>query len=216
MTNNSLEPKFPRCPECGGEVQLKARAGRTREYLKGVRLPIPAGFGIPTCTKCGEESMSLDVSEKLDAQLSQVLTERLQKYVETIRRNHSVTQAEIEDALRVTRSYLSHVLSGRKPPSGTLVGMLSLFAEVPGAFEHAIGRPVLAASNRVAGSHPAVYVLRETVTRRCYAVKRAVWEGDDPPSVAPGPAPFDCRDFSYESAFDRTPLSSRPPRIGQA
>jgi hypothetical protein len=43
--------------------------GRTRQLERGVHLPIPDDFGIPTCTRCGEESMSLDVSEKLDALL---------------------------------------------------------------------------------------------------------------------------------------------------
>lgn len=211
MTSQALETRFPRCPECGGAVQLKARAGRTREYLKGVHLPIPADFGIPTCTKCGEESMSLDLSEELDAQLGAVLTQQLHGYVATIRRKYSVTQAEIEDALRVTRSYLSHVLSGRKPPSGTLVEMLSLFADVPGALEHALRRPVATTVSNV----PAVLLLRDVVTWNCYSMKRGFSKDDELPAATSGSSTFDCRAFTYQSEFHSRTLSSRPPRIGQ-
>lgn len=63
-------PEFPRCPECGGRVELTARAGRTRERWKGVFLEIPSDVQIPTCTACGEESMIPEVSEPLDARLA--------------------------------------------------------------------------------------------------------------------------------------------------
>lgn len=58
-----------RCVECGGDVEMVAKSGRTREMLRGVHVPIPDDFKIPTCTRCGEEFMSLDVSEPLDALL---------------------------------------------------------------------------------------------------------------------------------------------------
>lgn len=54
-----------------------------------------------------------------------------------IREQHGVTQQKIEDALGVTRSYLSHVLGGRKRPGKMLEKLLDLFAAVPGAFERA-------------------------------------------------------------------------------
>jgi hypothetical protein len=66
------EMKLPRCSECGGPVKLTARIGRTREYRRGVALPIPDDFEIPTCTRCGEEFMIPEVSEPLDALLEQV------------------------------------------------------------------------------------------------------------------------------------------------
>lgn len=141
MSLNSLDDRgaFPRCPECGGRVELAARPGRFREYVRGVHLEIPNDCGIPTCTKCGEESMSLEFSKELDRRLADVLRERLKSYVQRIQRNYvGTSQLEIEQALRVTPSYLSHVLGGRKVPSGALVEMLALFAEVPGAFEHAL------------------------------------------------------------------------------
>lgn len=141
MSVNSLDDRgtFPRCPECGGRVELVARPGRFREYLRGVHLEVPSDCGIPTCTDCAEESMSSEFSEQLDRSLACVLQERLRKHVQRIREMHvGTSQLEIEQALRVTPSYLSHVLSGRKVPSGSLVEMLALFAEVPGAFEHAM------------------------------------------------------------------------------
>lgn len=46
-----------------------AREGRTREIERGIHVEIPSDVEIPTCTRCGEESMTLDVSEPLDALL---------------------------------------------------------------------------------------------------------------------------------------------------
>lgn len=74
---HSDEPQFPRCPECGGDVRLLGGKDRTRQYLPGVHLPIPDDFGIPTCTRCGEESMNIEVSEALDKLLGERLVEEV-------------------------------------------------------------------------------------------------------------------------------------------
>lgn len=71
--NTANDGKFPRCPECGGEVLLLGGKGRTREYLRDVHLPIPDDYEIPTCVRCGEELMNIEVSEPLDKILSQML-----------------------------------------------------------------------------------------------------------------------------------------------
>ena len=70
------ENKLPRCSECGGAVKLIARSGRTREYRRGVALPIPDDFEIPTCTRCGEEFMTPEISEPLDLLLERVFLGR--------------------------------------------------------------------------------------------------------------------------------------------
>jgi transcriptional regulator with XRE-family HTH domain len=84
--------------------------------------------------------MNVEVSEPLDKMLGVSLRAGLRSQVEKLRKRHGVTQQQIEDALGVTRSYLSHLLAGRNEPSPTLVKMLALFVDVPGAFEHALGR----------------------------------------------------------------------------
>lgn len=63
---DTSEPLFPRCPDCGSEVRLIAKKGRTRELWRGAHLPIPSDFKIPTCTVCGEMMMVPEVSEPLD------------------------------------------------------------------------------------------------------------------------------------------------------
>jgi hypothetical protein len=63
------DERWPRCPECGGDVEMIAREGRTREIERGIHVAIPSDVKIPTCTLCGEEMMSLDVSEPLDEAL---------------------------------------------------------------------------------------------------------------------------------------------------
>lgn len=69
--------QLPRCAECGGEVKLTAKEGRTRTYCGGIMLPIPADFETPICSRCGEEFMISEVSEALDALLENELRDRL-------------------------------------------------------------------------------------------------------------------------------------------
>jgi hypothetical protein len=57
------------CAECGGDVVMQAKAGRTREMLVGYHVEIPADVEMPTCQNCGEEYVSLDVTEPLDRRL---------------------------------------------------------------------------------------------------------------------------------------------------
>ena len=57
-------------------MKLTARSGRVREYRRGVPLPIPDDFEIPTCARCGEEFMIPEVSEPLDALLQLFFSSR--------------------------------------------------------------------------------------------------------------------------------------------
>lgn len=134
---------FPRCSECGGDVRLAAGAGRTREFRRGVMLAVPNDFEIPTCSRCGEEFMTPEVSEKLDAVL---LREHLRRQAQELQlctrvlcQRHGVTQQQIEDACGVTRSYLSHLLAGRREASATLMRLIKSFVVSPEAFALAMG-----------------------------------------------------------------------------
>lgn len=203
---------FPRCPECGGDVKLVARTGRSREYLKGFHLTIPNDFGIPTCTDCGEESMSAEISEKLDEILSGVLQTRMRLYVEKIHAIHAGTsQREIEEALRVTPSYLSHVLSGRKPPSATLVELLALFAEVPGAFEHAL--PGRAAPSKVVAKTFIDMSVLSTVYVHHYQAKAFAGEIAE---ALPSPLQAFPNRTRYSSRFGEKVERREPVSVGQA
>lgn len=132
--------QLPRCPACGGTVRLLAKAGRVREFRRGVQLPIPDDFEIPTCTNCGEEMMSLDVSQALDARLQSTFLEEqaagVHFCVSQIVAREKVTQGQIEDACGVTRSYLSHLMSGKREASQTLLKLLELFALSDAAFAY--------------------------------------------------------------------------------
>lgn len=59
--------KLITCGECGGDVEMVAKPGRTRDYGKGRILPIPADFELPTCVQCDEEYMDIETSSRLDA-----------------------------------------------------------------------------------------------------------------------------------------------------
>jgi len=137
MTEVAKYSFYPSCLECGGQMELTARQGRTRELVKGIHLAIPGDFPIPTCRSCGEEVWAPEMSDALDALLSKQLGGMIRGYIEHIGERFGVTQAQIGAACRVDRTYLSHVTAGRKTPSGTLVELLQIFADVDGAFEHA-------------------------------------------------------------------------------
>ena len=131
-----------RCGECGATVKRKTGPGRVREYRRGVPLPIPSGFAIPTCTACGEEYLSLEEAQRLDdAQRPAFLKwqgAHCREVVARIKTAHGVTLREIERACGVTGTYLSHVLAGRKEASATLLYLLEAYAASPSEFRRRI------------------------------------------------------------------------------
>ncbi|HEX7604327.1 MAG TPA: helix-turn-helix transcriptional regulator, partial [Polyangiaceae bacterium] len=120
-------------------VKSKKTPGRMREYRRGVPLPVPDDFGIPTCAGCGEEYLSVEQAEALDALQAPAYakwqTEHLTKVIRQIQAAHGVTQRDIEGACGVTGTYLSHVLSGRKEASATLVSLLEAYSLYPLEFQ---------------------------------------------------------------------------------
>lgn len=65
MTNRRLF----RCGACGGDVLTKLGPGRTYELRRGLSLPVPEDFGIPTCTECGEEYLTVELADSLAERL---------------------------------------------------------------------------------------------------------------------------------------------------
>jgi transcriptional regulator with XRE-family HTH domain len=86
--------------------------------------------------------MTPAISESLDAILKREYLRKQVRHCEVcvklIRERHGVTQQEIEDALGITRSYLSHLLAGSKEASLQMVRQLTAFAVSPEAFEAAM------------------------------------------------------------------------------
>ncbi len=106
--------------------------------MRGYRQPIPSDFLMSTCPQCGEEFFSVSTEQALDNILRPQLASAIKSWIETIERKHGTSLRKIERACRVTDLYLSHVISGRRLPSGTVVELIRQFVEVPGAFEHTI------------------------------------------------------------------------------
>lgn len=141
-----IETPLPRCSECGGKVVLDRGVGRTREYRRGEHLPIPDTFLVPTCQRCGEIFMIPEISTKLDALLRRQYLAKQAAHarylLDTLCLRHSITQRDVERACRVTPSYLSHVVGGRREASLTLRTLLESFLISPQAFEYALsGQP---------------------------------------------------------------------------
>ena len=59
----------PRCPSCGtGALVEVARAGRVVPF-RGVDVELPPDLAIPTCDRCGAESLDPETAARLDALL---------------------------------------------------------------------------------------------------------------------------------------------------
>lgn len=127
------------CAACGGRVKLSAKAGRVREYRRGLALPVPREFRIPTCTECGEEYLSVEQAEELERLQAPAYREwqatHLKEVVRSIQSRHGVTLRQIEAACDITPTYLSHLLAGRKEASLTLVRLLEAQSLYPAEFE---------------------------------------------------------------------------------
>jgi len=57
----------PQC-DCGGELIALTRPGRTAPFA-GHQLEVPDDFAIPTCARCGAESLDPETAGRLDAAL---------------------------------------------------------------------------------------------------------------------------------------------------
>jgi hypothetical protein len=134
------------CADCGGDVVLAVGPGRTAPHRRGVELPVPADFAIPTCALCGETYLTAGESARL-AELQrpafdQHLKRQAAKLVELLTARHRIPIRRLEAACGVTATYLSHVTSGDKVPSVQLVRLLEAFHAAPDELErHLAGRP---------------------------------------------------------------------------
>jgi hypothetical protein len=54
--------------DCGGELIALTRPGRTAPFA-GHQLSVPDDFAIPTCARCGAESLDPETAGRLDAAL---------------------------------------------------------------------------------------------------------------------------------------------------
>jgi hypothetical protein len=128
-----------RCPACGAGVQLVTGPGRTAAYQVDLDLPVPDDFAIPTCSGCGEEYLTAEEGAALARAQAPAYAswqrEHVRPLLETIKRAHGVTVRDIERVCGVGRTYLSHVGSGTKEASRTLVNLLEAYAREPQEFQ---------------------------------------------------------------------------------
>ena len=120
------------CEVCGHTVEPRASAGRVHEYRRGLSLPIPDSFSIPTCAHCGDIYLSEEGYEALaDAQKPAFIEwqkAHLAELVRVLQERHHVRIRDIERACGVTGTYLSHLLGGRNEASQVLINLLEAFA----------------------------------------------------------------------------------------
>lgn len=159
------------CAECGKPVRLLKGSGRTREYVRGVALPIPDDFLIPTCTSCGETYMTEEISSKLDPILKRQFLKRqgehFRRLINILILRHGITQREIVRVCGITPSYLSHVLAGKRQASITLTRLLEALVDSSSEFERPGRRlvPDCLQLDLSRSGHRLVVLGRLTITR---------------------------------------------------
>ncbi|XXT17495.1 hypothetical protein WME94_45430 [Sorangium sp. So ce429] len=135
------------CLECGGNVRPLAKSGRTRVFARGVVLPIPEDFAVPTCDTCDEIYINKELGEKLDAVLQGECLRLQGEHYNTLiasitAHDENIKHHDIARACGVTPAFLSNALAGRKQASPTLTRLLEAFAVCPSElFRNLAGRP---------------------------------------------------------------------------
>jgi hypothetical protein len=89
-----------------------------------MRLEIPTRIQIPTCANCGarwfDEATAASLDDALEPIYRRILQQRLERDLGTLRAR-GVNEARVEEALGVSRGYLSRLRSGSRTPSRELV-----------------------------------------------------------------------------------------------
>jgi NMD protein affecting ribosome stability and mRNA decay len=121
-----------RCGKCGQrEVSADAAPGRVATYRR-MTLEIPASIKIPTCRNCGarwfDEATAATLDDALEPIYQRTLRGRLQQDLGALL-GRGVTEARIEEALGVSRGYLSRLRSGSRTPSRELVVAVAYMAK---------------------------------------------------------------------------------------
>ena len=134
------------CAECGGDVVDTTGPGRVAEYRRGIELPIPDDFTIPTCRSCGETYLSVERSDRLEKRQRPAFEAWLRAHgaelIELLLARHRTSLRHLETACGLTSTYLSHVKSGRKTASLPLLRLLEAFVATPAELDrHLEGRP---------------------------------------------------------------------------
>jgi transcriptional regulator with XRE-family HTH domain len=122
-----------RCPICGeGTVKPKKIAGRFTRY-KTMRVPVPPGLSIPTCSECGTEYLDEDSAARMEKALAQRYQEELgsraAQSIEVIAEH--ISQRDLEALLGLSHGYLSKLRSRERTPSPDLVAHLGSIARAP-------------------------------------------------------------------------------------
>lgn len=142
------------CYECGETVRMTAGGPGEYEYRPGIRLVIPTDVALPTCEGCGEMYLDDDEVGRLSDAMRPVYADYCRGLVTTICAQAQVTRRQLAQCVDVDPSYISHVVSGTKRPSLTLVRFLQVLARHPQEVQRCLGRAPLAPAVGIAAGGP--------------------------------------------------------------
>ena len=122
-----------RCYECGGTVELRAKAGRTMPYRNMAAVSLPDDLALPTCTSCGEmflnERFASKVEDALEARYDAEVRGRVLGALDVLQKE--IPQQTLESLLGLSQGYLSKIR--KKKTSPMIASLLVLLADDPKA-----------------------------------------------------------------------------------
>lgn len=128
------------CPDCRlGRVALRAVSGRRAMVFRGLEVELPASLELGTCDHCLTYTVTSDQEAAFEEAVQQSLLswqrDRAAQMVDEVCTRHKLTRQQLASALGITPSHLSHICSGSKPASTTLLRLLAVFRALPDAIE---------------------------------------------------------------------------------
>ena len=123
-----------RCIRCGQKTVLpRTGAGRTINFRNMPGMLVPMNLAIPTCSRCGQQYLDAETSQRIAAPLAeayrQSLRHRARLAIDVICR--LISQRKLELLLGLSQGYLSRLRAGAGNPSSELVSNLALIANNP-------------------------------------------------------------------------------------
>lgn len=124
------------CHECGGTMTKKSAAGLRWQVIPGVPMDVPPSIEVVRCDSCDDYALTAAevarIEEALEPEARRWMAEEVQRAVRCLKAREGVTTAELESALGVGHTYLSHASN---PSTGKvslpLLRLLQAFVACP-------------------------------------------------------------------------------------
>jgi hypothetical protein len=134
-----------RCCECGSELEDVGMPGRMYTYRRGFELEIPSDIIIPTCSECGDELWTFELSDEIERVLGveyrKMQAEILSECIERLRELYAFDPVNyIQEICGTDKIYATKVMNGEVEMPIAMVRLLQLMTDEPRLFLRCVER----------------------------------------------------------------------------